>query len=461
MIRSRLSPLNLAPVLFAGALLFGVLAAPTGPARVAVAILAVTGTLLTLAAPLPTSVRGDATLVRQLLLLGMGARLALFGFVHQSVGPYFFAPDQRTYERWGRGLFEYFTADGVFPQQMGDSLQLGYPLMNAVLYGLFGEVRAGPAVVNMLLSVWTAVVVYALTMSLCRGDRARARLAMGLALFFPSAMLWSVLGVREAPTTFLLTLSVFLLVRFQQRGHASTAMAAVVTVASVALFREYLMLLVAVAGVAGITVGRSRSPLRSLIVGSVMLFGVTYAAQVAGLGGSLAQEPTLERAQLLRESFQLGAGSAYGQGADVSTPVGALLYAPVGLAYFLLAPFPWEVTSALQITALPEVLIWWAFFPFVVWGVLRALRRYAGTFTVPLLVLGLITFSYALVESNVGTAFRHRSQLLPVAFVFGAMALRALLDGWQDRRRRRAERRRRVTRSFAESLGGPGAGTRS
>jgi hypothetical protein len=147
---------------------------------------------------------------------------------------------------------------------------------------------------------------------------------------------------------------------------------------------------------------------------------------------------------MLRESFQIGAGSAYGQGADVSTTGGAITYLPVGLAYFLLAPFPWEITSGLQAITLPETLVWWAILPFGIWGLALMLRRHAGAFTVPAAVLVTVTFAYALVESNVGTAYRHRAQILPIGFILCAYGIWRFRSGLEERRRERAERRRRA-----------------
>jgi hypothetical protein len=211
------------------------------------------------------------------------------------------------------------------------------------------------------------------------------------------------------------------------------------------MFREYLVFLVGVGAVAGILMGRSTSPVRAMVGGSAILILMAFAAQRFGYGVSLAEEPTLGLAQSLRRGFLFDANSAYGQGADISTPAGALAFLPIGLAYFLFAPFPWDITSVLQAVTLPETLMWYALVPVGVWGAILALRHDPRSFTVPMAVLLTVTFAYALVEGNVGTAYRHRAQILPIVFLFCAIGLRDMHAQWlarvQAARQRRAEAR--------------------
>lgn len=42
---------------------------------------------------------------------------------------------------------------------------------------------------------------------------------------------------------------------------------------------------------------------------------------------------------------------------------------------------------------------------------------------IPLAVLVIVVASYALVEGNFGTAYRHRAQIMPLFFVFSAVGL--------------------------------------
>jgi hypothetical protein len=458
MTRKRLSFLAPAPALA----VIGVGVATVGvsdpSSRLAVPFLAVLGLLITEGLARLQSNADRVVYLRNLMLLGVAVRLFVFALMHQTVGPYVFAPDQWTYESRGIGLLNYWSGLGPMPSRMMATLQLAYPAINATLFALFGFAKAAPAVLNMFFSVWTAIPIYHLALLLVRRNERVARLAAGLTVFFPSLILWSVLNIREAPTILVLVGAVYFCARLQHRPNLGALAGALVTLGLLTLFREYLTLLVGGAAVAGIMMGRSRSPARAFVAGTILLITLAYGAQVVGLGRTLAGEPTLDQVQQVREGFLYGANSAYGQGANVSTAAGALGFLPVGLAFFMLAPFPWEIGSTLQAMTLPETLLWYAILPLGIWGAILGLRHDPRAYTVPLTALVLVIFAYALVEANVGTAYRHRAQVLPVIFLFCALGIRDVQALYLARRKARAEKGRRAKSLATGPLVRPPAG---
>ncbi len=359
-----------------------------------------------------------------LVLYALAVRLVLFGVLRATVGTYLFAPDQLTYEIVGMEVLGSWTQGLPLPRHASGGLQAGYYLFNGFVFGLFGEARAAPAMFNVFMGAWTPVVVYATVVRVVRRNHGVARLAALFVAFFPSLVLWSVLNVREAPTILAIALVVYGATRVQEHldlwGVATLLLGSVVLAAS----REYLMVLVCGASATGLLVGRGRAPALSVLSGIGMLFLLTVVLQTSGVGGTLVNEPSLERIQALRADLAIGAASAYGQEYDVSTTGGALAFLPVGFAHFLFAPFPWAITSVLQVVTLPETLLWYGLFPFVVRGVYLGLRYDPRSLSVLLSVLFVVVLGYSLVEGNVGTAFRHRAQLLPLLFIFVAVGLR-------------------------------------
>ena len=103
----------------------------------------------------------------------------------------------------------------------------------------------------------------------------------------------------------------------------------------------------------------------------------------------------------------------------------------------LFAPFPWTINSLRQVITLPELLVWWALFPMLIKGYWFAIRRRLRmSFAICIFTLGL-TLAYALYQSNVGTAYRHRAQLYVFFFIFMSIGL-------ELRRVAKIERRPRV-----------------
>jgi hypothetical protein len=73
-----------------------------------------------------------------------------------------------------------------------------------------------------------------------------------------------------------------------------------------------------------------------------------------------------------------GAGCAASTSRRSSTSVTgaakALVFLPKGVAFFLLAPFPWAVAGLRQIFTLPEMLFFYSLVPAIVRGIRRLIR---------------------------------------------------------------------------------------
>jgi len=108
---------------------------------------------------------------------------------------------------------------------------------------------------------------------------------------------------------------------------------------------------------------------------------------------------------------------------------------PLGIAYLLFAPFPWQLGSMRQVVALPEMLLWWSSLPLLILGLGFCLRYRLGQ-TAPILVFTtLLTLAYSIFQGNVGTAYRQRAQLLVFYLIFVSVGFVLFTD-------RRAQRRK-------------------
>jgi hypothetical protein len=84
----------------------------------------------------------------------------------------------------------------------------------------------------------------------------------------------------------------------------------------------------------------------------------------------------------------------------------------------LFAPFPWQLANLRQSITLPEMIIWWMSFPFLVLGLWFTLK-YRLRQSLPILIFTfMLTLAYSIFQGNVGTAYRQRSQLLVFYFIF-------------------------------------------
>lgn len=111
---------------------------------------------------------------------------------------------------------------------------------------------------------------------------------------------------------------------------------------------------------------------------------------------------------------------------------------PVGMAASLLRPFPWERTRGLPLLlARLENFAWYPLYLLGVAGVWR-LRRRLELVAFPLFVIGGLVMVGALTQGNLGTAFRHRGQILWALAPLSAAGLQGFAS-WVGKRRAQTE----------------------
>jgi hypothetical protein len=156
----------------------------------------------------------------------------------------------------------------------------------------------------------------------------------------------------------------------------------------------------------------------TLVLAGALTFGLrqeTFQAQAGYM--------TFEQIQVTRSDQATWGRSAYGTEYDVTTPAGALRALPVGLVYLLFAPFPWAITSVRQLLVLPETLAWYALMPAFARGLAYSIRVRLRD-VLPILVFAVtLTLAYALMQGNIGTAYRQRTQVTMFYFVFMAVGV--------------------------------------
>lgn len=419
----------------------------------ALVLLVVTGVLVRGAAA-----GEERAFLTRVVAAGGALRLAAVGFVYGVVSPGIFAPDAASYLVRGRSLFQFWNG-GPRPA-LADRWQSGYEILNGLGYFLFEDPELALAVVNLFASLWTVVLTYRLA-ARCFGPDG-ARVAAVLVALFPSLVLWSVLNIRESLTTLLVTASMLQAVRLVDRPSGADALLLGLWIVLLSTLRDYMaVLLMGGLAIGLVAAARSGRWLSTLVGGTVVALVGIFALESSGvLTQEVVASPLATAAELrssLQGDFRGGlAGSAFGTGYDTSTIGGALRYLPLGLAYFLFAPFPWAVESTLQALTLPEVLLWYLLVPWTVMGLARIGRREHAAAPVIAAVLLLAVTSYALVEGNFGTAYRHRAQVMPLFFIFTASGFGVWWARVKKRRQARFERVQ-AARSLQASGGSKGS----
>lgn len=114
-----------------------------------------------------------------------------------------------------------------------------------------------------------------------------------------------------------------------------------------------------------------------------------------------------------------------------------LKHLPTGLSVMLVRPFPWSDAASPGVRmAQIETVFWYPLLLLALVG-LGSSWRARRILCYPLLFGGAILLTYALVEGNFGTAFRHRAEFVWVVALFAAFGVRSI---WMSVRIRRANR---------------------
>jgi 4-amino-4-deoxy-L-arabinose transferase-like glycosyltransferase len=308
----------------------------------------------------------------------------------------------------------------------------GFVYIVGALYYVVGRNQLLVQLLNCTVGALTVLVVYAIAGRLF--GRAVARWAAVFMAFFPQMVFWSA-GMYKDPLILLcIALSMYAVLRLREAFSAGFVFLFVGASLALLTLRFYVFYFVVVAAVGTFLIGGSGGLMGRLASLAVLLVSLGAAFTVGVRQETLESQAafmTLEQVQVTRMDQAMWGRSAYGVGYDVTSPAGAVRAIPVGLVYLLFAPFPWAISNVRQLLTLPETLVWYALMPAFTRGLVHSVRHRLRDI-LPILVFSVtLTLAYALMQGNVGTAYRQRTQISMFFFVFMGVGL-------VERRRQRA-----------------------
>jgi hypothetical protein len=352
-----------------------------------------------------------ALLLRMLVALG----------IHLLASEELFAPDQRTYDAVGSWLANYWAGDTVvYPTKLLESTPRAYYYVVGALYYVLGAAPLVPKLVNCLVGALTVPLVHDLALGMT-GQRPMALRAATYTAYFPSLVLWSTLNIRDAWIILLIVLICRQALALQEQLRLGTLLILAAAILVLVQFRSYILFAVTLPMVVSFVARKRQHLIRNVVLGMLAAVVMIYADRTAGSDRKL-RALDLEELHEIRQWNTVGAASRFEQ-ADISTPGKALAFLPKGLAFFLLAPFPWMLGTIRQVLALPEMLFFYSLIPAMLRGLRYLMRERLGASLMVVLLTAGLTFGYALGEGNAGTAYRHRAQVLSFYLVFAAVGV--------------------------------------
>ena len=282
-----------------------------------------------------------------------------------------------------------------------------------------------------------------------------ARTAAICIAFFPAFIIWSSQLLKDGLIVFLLVLIVILVIQLQKQFTWTGLLILSLSLFGILSLRFYIFYVAVVMVAGSFFIGLSnsigsviqRTAILLLVAGVLVYLGVlqTTTADLETYG-------SLERAQMSRGSLADTGDSGFGRDEDISTVRGALAALPKGFAYLMFAPFPWEVSNLRQSITLPDVLLWWATMPFLIYGLWYSLKNKLRACLPILLFTFMLTVSYSIFQGNVGTAYRQRTQIQVFLFMFIAVGWGLLRERMEDNKTVELNRKREMAAKLQARL---------
>jgi hypothetical protein len=313
------------------------------------------------------------------------------------------------------------------------------PSVVAGFYWVSGGVRIMPVLLAAYCSMtaWTPVVVYRIARRL-NISSSGALLAGRLVAFSPAFAFWSGALYKEGLILLFLSLAILQVLRLQTEWRWRSLLLACACLASLYGLRFYVAMLMTGVLCLGLMLGRRGDPRHDFLFVSMRQVSVVivFIAILTGFGVTgrvrrLMPNDVDEAVQVIDHSrfgSALMGASGFSPSDRFTTQAEAMEFLPVGVAYFLFSPTPWQFGQIRQNLAIPETVFWVGVYPLALWGVLRGLRRNFQGSVLLLVPAVLLTGFYALYAGNIGTVYRMRVQVWLFFSIFVGWGWEALRE---------------------------------
>ncbi|HYE65556.1 MAG TPA: glycosyltransferase family 39 protein [Pyrinomonadaceae bacterium] len=385
-------------------------------------------------------VETDRNFLLQLFISGLLVRMLIGTVIFVFELQDFFGGDANTYDTFGYGLLKSWQGDRYYHSLVSwFSVGGGWGMLYlvAAVYGLVGRNMLAVQFVNAVIGAATAPAIFLCAHHIFRNLRV-ARIAAFFVAFYPSLILWSSQGLKDAPIILLLVIAMLATLKLGEKLSIKYFVVLVCALSGILSLRFYIFYMVVVAIGGAFIIGMRRFTAHSLLRQFAIIIGIglamTYLGVLRTAGEQLDTFGNLKAVQRSRLDLARSARSGFASDVDVSTTSGAISAIPVGMIYLLFAPFPWQLANLRQSITLPEMLVWWGSFPLLVLGLWFTIKYRLRQALPIVLFTTMLTLAYSVFQGNVGTAYRQRAQLLVFYFIFVAVGIILLKERDEDQR---------------------------
>lgn len=295
-----------------------------------------------------------------------------------------------------------------------------YALVNAAMFVLFGDYEILVCILNCFVGTLVAERVYRISKEL-HGSGKAATIACGLAVFFPSFVLFSALNMRDALIFFLSVDALWRVMLLLERRKRTNYLVVVAEIVVLYTLRIQNVLLYATICTIFLLLRYYLESGRRLTNAVLLITIVGLLVLVFARGDFALKVLEYTNAEL---EWRATGGSAYLTNVTYNSWLDVIRWMPVRFLYFTFGPFPWEIRNAFMLLGFLEsviILYLWGLF---LMSMIGRVREPAGNLSLLLLAFAVVGLAAnSIIDSNYGTAIRHKMNYVFVLFIFAARYL--------------------------------------
>ncbi len=385
-------------------------------------------------------------------LVALALRMGFGIFVHVFDLRSFFGGDALAYDQNGAAMVEIWLGRNVasdvllYQNDPASGAAWGMNYLTGAIYMLLGRNIFAAQSFCAVIGASTAPMVFYCSRKIYNNLTVAKFSALAIAIF-PSFVIWSGQLLKDGLIIFMLVLAMTMVLQLQEKFNYPALGMLILAMFGILSLRFYIFYMVAVAVAGSFLIGFATTT-KSLVRGIVLMAAVGFALMYLGVGRNASVElrvfGNLERIQSSRSDLARAASSGFGEDVDVSTTEGALSAMPMGFAYLMFAPFPWQAANLRQAITIPEILVWWAMLPLLGLGLVYTVKHKLRK-AFPILVFSLLlTIAYTIFQGNVGTAYRQRTQIQVFLFMLIGVGHTVFWEQRENEKLVRLAARRRI-----------------
>lgn len=310
----------------------------------------------------------------------------------------------------------------------------------AAFYKSFGFHPVTVKMINCIIGTSTGWIAYLIAREIF--DRKAARIAMLIVVFYPSLVRWSVANLKDPITIFAFMACAYILIAAARRKIELWKYMTFLLSAGVLYFfpHKLYFAVISCASVLTVILKYSGALVRFGIKKARVLWACFIVFMVSALSAVYLYPLPLVKFLFYCEKKQAGISRADFAGYYLYTKellrsmnlglidIPELLKVTcANVSYFMLTPFPAQMMASRErLMVLPQMLLWYLILALSIFGFIKLLLRRGEAALLIGVMLSMGIVISAMVEGNIGSAFRHRDVFSPFFIILASGVLSEL-----------------------------------